>query len=101
METAGYGCQCTGACGSRHSKSQGRCDHVHGGPATRHGGHLFAAPAHVAELSRAPHYAAGLHAADACEPLTLWATGPGPPVVLDHGEDFSGVQMPSPRRRSP
>jgi hypothetical protein len=63
MERAGHRCQCTGACGSRHSRSQGRCDHAHGGAATRHSGLLLAAPVHAAELSLAPHYAAALPAA--------------------------------------
>ncbi|MFI6125471.1 hypothetical protein ACIBCU_38180 [Streptomyces sp. NPDC051064] len=39
MSTAGHRCHCTGACGSKHSKSAMQCDQT-----TEHG-HLLAAPA--------------------------------------------------------
>lgn len=31
MEAAGHCCQCTGQCGATHRKTEGRCDHTHGG----------------------------------------------------------------------
>ncbi|WP_033820903.1 hypothetical protein [Kitasatospora sp. MBT63] len=59
---AGGRCQCSGACGSTHAKSGGRCDRTHGGWAGRHGGmvHLVAAPTDPADMLLPPHKAAAL-----------------------------------------
>jgi len=52
METAGYVCQCTGACGCRHSRTGGRCDAWHDGH--RHGKpvRLIAAPEDLSLTAR-------------------------------------------------
>ncbi|MGW8380191.1 hypothetical protein [Streptomyces sp. ODS28] len=46
MDAAGYRCQCAGACGSKHSKGEGRCERVHDQYADKHHGpaRLLAAP---------------------------------------------------------
>ncbi|GCD44140.1 hypothetical protein [Streptomyces paromomycinus] len=47
MEAAGFRCQCTGQCGSRHVKAGGRCPREHDQYASKHRGpvHLLAVPA--------------------------------------------------------
>lgn len=47
MTAAAWRCQCTGACGQPHAKSDGRCPREHDGYAGKHGGpvRLMAAPA--------------------------------------------------------
>ncbi|MCT9087326.1 hypothetical protein N4G70_00405 [Streptomyces sp. ASQP_92] len=47
MQAAGFRCQCTGACGNLHAKSEGRCPHQHDAYAGKHGHRvrLIAAPA--------------------------------------------------------
>ncbi|WP_327401333.1 hypothetical protein OG194_14875 [Streptomyces sp. NBC_01288] len=46
MEAAGYRCQCTGACGQPHAKTDGRCPREHDGYSSKHGHRirLMAAP---------------------------------------------------------
>ncbi|MFE7347577.1 hypothetical protein [Streptomyces griseus] len=62
MSAAGHRCQCTGACGSKHSKSGLRCDET-----TDHAP-LLAAPA---DLTLSTVAAAAVPVAD----LTAWCTG--------------------------
>ncbi|MFI0962943.1 hypothetical protein ACH4S8_16305 [Streptomyces sp. NPDC021080] len=47
MEAAGHRCQCVGACGNEHAKSDGRCPREHDGYTSKHGHRirLIAAPA--------------------------------------------------------
>ncbi|MEV5280714.1 hypothetical protein [Streptomyces sp. NPDC052811] len=47
MQAAGFRCQCTGQCGSPHTKAKGRCPREHDHYASKHRGpvHLLAAPA--------------------------------------------------------
>ncbi|MFJ5706986.1 hypothetical protein [Streptomyces sp. NPDC093105] len=46
MQAAGYRCWCTGQCGNKHVKAQGRCPREHDQLASKHRGpvHLIAAP---------------------------------------------------------
>ncbi|MFJ2779189.1 hypothetical protein [Kitasatospora sp. NPDC087315] len=63
MNAAAGRCQCRGTCGKNHAKDGGRCPHIHGGYAHRHGGgtiHLIAAPTDPAGLLLPPHQAAAL-----------------------------------------
>lgn len=49
MEAADYRCHCTGACGSKHTVSHGRCDHTDGQHLGKYGpSRLIAAPADLA-----------------------------------------------------
>lgn len=68
MTAAGHRCHCTGQCGSRHSRTQGRCDHTHGGYAAGTTVRLLAAPADPAQLTLPAHQAARL----APELLAAW-----------------------------
>jgi len=68
MAAAGHRCQCTGQCGQRHARTQGRCDHTHGGYAGGHTTRLLAAPADPAQLALPTHHLATLPA----EALTAW-----------------------------
>ena len=68
MTTAGNCCQCTGQCGQRHAKTQGRCDHTHGGYAGGSTIRLLAAPADPAQLTLPAHHLAQLTA----EALAAW-----------------------------
>ncbi|MGW6476693.1 hypothetical protein ACWGDS_01830 [Streptomyces sp. NPDC055059] len=47
MQAAQFRCQCTGACGNPHGKSEGRCPHEHDAYTSKHGHRvrLIAAPA--------------------------------------------------------
>ncbi|WP_129286475.1 hypothetical protein [Streptomyces sp. GZWMJZ-114] len=47
MRAAGFRCQCTGACGNPHAKSEGRCPREHDAYTSKHGERvrLIAAPA--------------------------------------------------------
>ncbi|MGW0930315.1 hypothetical protein [Streptomyces sp. NPDC002644] len=49
MEAAGYRCQCTGACGVPHDRTEGRCHREHDGYTSKHGSRirLLAAPVDV------------------------------------------------------
>lgn len=38
VEAAGYRCQCTGACGNKHTKGNGRCERKHDQYADKHHG---------------------------------------------------------------
>lgn len=52
MQAAGYRCTCTGACGSKHTVSEGHCDHVEGKHLTKYGPiHLIAAPADLTDAT--------------------------------------------------
>lgn len=64
MSAAGYRCQCTGSCGSQHSRTGGRCDRAH----DQSGERLAAAPA---DLTLRPIDAARLPVSD----LLAWCTG--------------------------
>lgn len=50
MQAAGYRCQCTGACGSKHAKGDGRCECEHDRYADKHHGpaRLVVAPEEAA-----------------------------------------------------
>lgn len=66
MEAAGFRCSCTGACGSKHTVSEGHCDHVEGKHLSKYGQiHLIAAPA---DLRDATFPGAALKS----RPLTAW-----------------------------
>jgi hypothetical protein len=40
MASAGHRCQCEGECGQKHTKTEGRCGHVHGGYLANKKGHI-------------------------------------------------------------
>lgn len=49
MEAAQFRCSCTGACGSKHTVSEGHCDHIDGQHLRKYGpARLIAAPADLA-----------------------------------------------------
>jgi len=62
MDAAGHRCHCTGACGSGHTRTEGRCDRTHGGYAGGTTTHLVAAPTDPAQLALPAHRAALLPA---------------------------------------
>jgi hypothetical protein len=66
MEAAGYRCSCTGACGNKHTVSEGHCDRVHNVWISKYGQiHLIAAPA---DLTEAVFPGAALKS----QPLVAW-----------------------------
>ncbi|WKK21668.1 hypothetical protein QZH56_03425 [Streptomyces olivoreticuli] len=66
MEAAGFRCQCTGECGNKHAKAQGRCPREHDQHASKTRGpvHLITAPADLTTpvTAAARTTAAGLRA---------------------------------------
>lgn len=70
MRAAGFRCQCTGACGNPHAKSEGRCPHEHDAYTSKHGHRvrLIAAPADLLATAVA---AAALPASE----LVAWCAG--------------------------
>ncbi|MFC5911650.1 hypothetical protein [Streptacidiphilus monticola] len=77
LRAAANRCQCTGQCGHRHKAVDGRCEHEHGGYASKHAApiRLAAAPADPAGLARPVQRQAAMTASE----LMAWC----PPCLDD------------------